>query len=320
MGSQKSTQKSRLAATEADPLTGRKLGGLATLKDNIRRKDFLIVWLSPVAIFLTISLIWTYGFLDVPTVCIVMLLIGLGLCAALASDATKHIGGVLKPTYVKQMALLGIPALLFGALTGLYCFDQAAIFPMLYRNTRTYTNVLPSQPSAAVEDAGKLVFASGSAVATSLAAGLTVEDGTRYCVAPISDGQGTTNNRIQFWAAGVDCCSPSGEFYCDAVSDASARAGIVVFDNNGWFEHARYDFYVMAGKKAQAEFSLQTVSAPIFVRWVTEGNLDMLSKSYKWKAIIMQTIAVVVILVMNLCITMGIIRLKMPVAFAHKLP
>eukprot|EP00971_Amphidinium_carterae_P070432 1393170-Amphidinium_carterae.1 len=41
-----------------------------------------------------------------------------------------------------------------------------------------------------------------------------------------------------------------------------------VFDNNGYFEEARYKYYQRARDKAEATYSLNSVTRPLYVRWV----------------------------------------------------
>merc|ERR1719421_1069169 len=91
--------------------------------------------------------------------------------------------------------------------------------------------------------------------------------------------------RIQYWAAGIDCCSESGEFTCDAATNSLAQGGVVVFDNNGWFAPARYPFYQKARGKAEAEHVLESVGNPLFVRWVEKDNLNYLQDYYHNRAL-----------------------------------
>jgi len=170
-------------------------------------------------------------------------------------------------------------SVLAGTMFGLYVYDKCAVFPKFYANSRLYTNVVPSQPAAAVFDAGKIVFTSESYVDVARSAGYLTETGYTYCAAPIRDS--TSPLQVEFWAVGLGCCNDRGSFSCDSAGDAAAHAGIAVFDNNGFFDKSNYDQYQLAKEKAEASFKLISTPEPLFVRWVTEDNLDMLSNYYK---------------------------------------
>lgn len=58
------------------------------------------------------------------------------------------------------------------------------------------------------------------------------QDGSTYCVAPIVDA---ATSSVQFFAAGIDCCS-RGNFECDDAWDEKAHAGLVL--RHAW--HPQY--------------------------------------------------------------------------------
>jgi len=244
----------------------------------LRQSGFLIIWLCPFFTYLIELLFYTYGFLYVPGLCIMYSAIAFIVAVGLI---IKGMPGK-PPRVALKTGIALVPAVVVSTALGLFLFDQYAIFPQFYNNARQYTNVVPAQPAAAVSDAGKIVFSTESYVAVSQSISYIREDGLKYCVAPIRDGSGIT--RLEFWAAGIECCGQAGEFWCDATRDASAHAGIVVFDNNGWFTDSRYKYYEKARMKAQAQYALASVTEPIYVRWVKEANLEYLSNDYKHKA------------------------------------
>eukprot|EP00747_Dinoflagellata_sp_TGD_P186553 gnl/TRDRNA2_/TRDRNA2_43627_c0_seq1.p1 gnl/TRDRNA2_/TRDRNA2_43627_c0~~gnl/TRDRNA2_/TRDRNA2_43627_c0_seq1.p1 ORF type:complete len:213 (+),score=50.47 gnl/TRDRNA2_/TRDRNA2_43627_c0_seq1:3-641(+) len=193
-------------------------------------------------------------------------------------------------------------ASIIGTVIGLYVFDTYAIFPAFYTNARKYTNVVPSEPAAAVADAGKLIFSSSSKVLTGKAMSYVGENGVQYCVAPISDGTasfGCNGVRVQYWAAGMDCCE-KGSFTCDAAESSDAFGGIAVFDNFGYFKASRHDFYEKARKKAEAEYQMSSIEEPMFVRWVKEADLDFLEDSYRQTAITFSVVGFVIYLLLSM--------------------
>jgi len=239
--------------------------------------DFWVVVLVPVLVFSMTQACYTYLFLQSAQFCVACSCVILGgSLTLLLFQENFHLNFPL--------GLTCLCAVILGTLLGLYSFDQFAIFPVFYANSRKYENVVPSEPSAAVGDAGKIVFSTDSRVAAERAVSYVAENGGTYCVAPVQDNNPVT--RIEFWAVGLSCCGrPKGDFSCDSSTDNTAHSGIVVFDNNGYFSETRIDYFEKARKKAEAEFGLQSVASPMYVRWVKEDNLDMLSNYYRNVAI-----------------------------------
>lgn len=274
-------------------LKGAKIDASNLAKRLFREPAFLILWLVPFGCYFLLTLLYSYGFLAVPSLCIIFsVLIGTAGVFLVTFRGTH-------PSFLSLGVLICL-AMIAGTVFGLYVFDSYAVFPMFYSNTRLYANVVPSQPSAAVSDAGKLVFNVESRVDVQHSVSYITESGYTYCVAPVRDGSGS--KRVEFWATGVGCCGDAGDFYCDSAADAAAHGGIVVFDNEGIFENARRDYYEKARRKAEASFGLLSSDEPMYVRWVNEDNLSMLSSSYRDKAII----AIIIVSFVYLAASLGV--------------
>mmetsp|Transcript_6386 Transcript_6386/g.15431 ORF Transcript_6386/g.15431 Transcript_6386/m.15431 type:complete len:310 (+) Transcript_6386:132-1061(+) len=251
--------------------------------DLLQNRDFLIIWLVPTAVFFVTMVLWTYLFFWSPTLCVFFTALGVVVFILFLVPAMRRARGeILLP-----LGITCLPAILLGSFVGLYLYDSYAIFPYFYSNSRVYTNVSPTESAAAVGDGGKLVFSAESYVDVDSGVSYNAENGNVYCVAPIHDN--AQIDRVQFWAAGINCCKTAvGEnatFQCDSAHDNSAHGGIVVFDNNGYFEEARYKYYQRARDKAEATYSLNSVTRPLYVRWVKDSNLDMLVNEYTWRCI-----------------------------------
>jgi len=264
-----------------EPASGKLLGEevkrvVNVVRDNLGTHPFLVVWLVPSAVFIFLCLLYTFAFLAVPSVCILAsILFGIG---SLILFLARKRGPFFFP-----LAIVSVLAIGSGTFCGLYAFDQFAIFPSFYANSRLYTNVLPSQPSAAVADAGKLVFTSESYVDAQRSVSYVTERGNTYCAAPVRDSGNAP--QIEFWAVGIDCCS-DGDFYCDASGEQRAHAGIAVFDNIGFFAASRRDNYEKARQKAESAYAIESSKEPMYIRWVREDNLNMLARQYTVKAAI----------------------------------
>jgi len=243
----------------------------------IREKDFLVIWFLQFAVFLFLMLCYTFGFMMLPKMCILLsahFLMGAGMLWSLQKKA---------PVFL-PLSLLMPFAVLAGSVLGLYTYDVYACFPMFYQNARIYTDVVPSQPSAAVADAGKIMFSPASFVDRNQSVSFVTERGSTFCVAPVRDA--SMPPKIEFWAVGLDCCNAEGGFWCDDSTDPKADGGAIVFDNTGIFSSSRYDEYSLARKKAEATFRLVSTEQPVYVRWVKSDNLDFLSHEYRNKAIL----------------------------------
>ncbi|CAK9089895.1 unnamed protein product [Durusdinium trenchii] len=148
-----------------------------------------------------------------------------------------------------------IAGILVSCILGLVAYRNFYSIYWLYHDSHAYANVLPSEPAAGYLDAGKLVFAEEARIDATK--GMSFKDGATYCVAPVIDASG---GPIQFWAAGMDCCS-RGTFECDDAWDQKAHAGLVL--------QAR-DQYRLAVRQAAAAYGLASAKEPIFVQWVVD--------------------------------------------------
>jgi hypothetical protein len=245
------------------------------IRQVLKQKDFLVTLLVPLSIYVFILFFVTFGFMQLPSICILLAFACLALAATLFSMRSQV-------AVFLQLSLLIVPAVVVGFVFGLYTYDTQAIYPMFYHNARVYTDVVPSQSSAAVAAAGKLLFSSASFVDRNSSVGYITERGNLFCIAPVRDG--STTSQVEFWAVGIGCCkAEGGEFWCDASENSKAKGGIVIFDNNGLFSSSHQDEFRKAKLKAVATFNLLADSEPMFVQWVENDNLNMVSNEYKLK-------------------------------------
>lgn len=237
--------------------------------DVTKNPKFWLYLLVPAVVFNLTSIFFNFLFFSHWHWVLILTIFGLLVCFVLitSSDGTKS-----------RMGITCMASVLLGAFLGLYCFDTYGIFVEFYKHSRSYTNVVPSEPSASKADAGTLTFTDESSIDTTKSIGYWASNGRTYCIAPIHDMAPTQT--IEFWAVGVDCCGAQSEFLCDASADETAHGGIVVFDNYGYFNPSNRDYYDMAREKAQAEFDLVSGNHPMYVRWVKSENLGMLQSFY----------------------------------------
>lgn len=255
-------------------------------------KDLLICWFFPFCIFVLVMVLYTYCFMELPGLCIAATVVG-GLGSIVSGSLGIYFPN--RSIYISLAASL-FSAVVVGTVLGLAFFDRYAIFTMFYENTPLYPSITPYQDVAGVADAGRVVFTSDTSLFTNYSVSYVSEQGYMYCLAPIYDD--SPIKRIQFWAAGIGCCD-DGIFQCDSAKHPMAHAGIVIFDNNGYFNDHHRKYYDKARVKAQALYSLNSTANPIYVRWVHEGSLGVLKQYYRRRAIEAIFISLVVYLVIT---------------------
>eukprot|EP00438_Fugacium_kawagutii_P008996 Skav205043 [mRNA] locus=scaffold2506:142767:165042:+ [translate_table: standard] len=242
---------------------------------SLKQGDFWALWCPQFAVFLLLLFFYTFGFMKLPSICVLSSLFFLMISGVLFTFRKEG------RSYFPNSVLLPV-AVLAGSVGGLYVYDVYAIYPQFYSNARVYTDVLPSQSSAAVADAGKLVFTDAAYVDTNHSVSYLTERGSVFCIAPVRDP--SHSKEVQYWAVGTSCCAMAGDFWCDESKNEKAKGGIVVFDNEGYFSSSSYDEFGKASRKAEATYQLLSVANATYIRWVQESNLNTVANEYTLKA------------------------------------
>lgn len=221
-----------------------------------------------------------FGFLELSSIIIVPWLVCVGICFMFAQVYHSAPGAVWLVILVgwvvcmymltndiqkdyrehgvvdSSLAHLCLAAILLATISGVVAYRSYYSKYWLSHNSHSYVNVMPSEAATAYADAGKIIFSEDARVVVSKALGY--KDGSVYCVAPIQDD---ADSKVQFFAAGLDCCGARGSFSCDDAWDSKARAGVVLQPEPG---------YLNAAHQAQAAFGLYAAQEPVFVRWVVD--------------------------------------------------
>lgn len=182
--------------------------------------------------------------------------------------------------FYHKLGVLCLVSTALGALFGFYNWNKYMKMDAAYRGQREYTNVLATEPALSHLDAGKIAFSPGTKLDLSLAGGYKGDDGNMYCVAPIVASSTETMPKIEYYAAGIDCCSRSRKsrdssqheirlnekddafhFFCDAADDPQAHSGLV-FLRSHW-ERELHGF-----QKAASVHGLNASPDALFVSWV----------------------------------------------------
>lgn len=173
----------------------------------------------------------------------------------------------------KQLGFLVIIAAVFGANIGIEDYNDniSVYYGFFFRHV--YTNVLASEPAIVHDDAGALLFHQSAVVDTGRSRGY-MANGQVFCVAPVLDG--SMMARVQYWAAGKNCCGERGNFNCDASRDVTAKQGVVIHESDAvsrMFTNTDREYFQKAVKLALADYDLASTSKPMFVRWVKDVDV-----------------------------------------------
>lgn len=239
--------------------------GSMFMGSRMTKGEITVAVFLPWALFLLVLLLTANVFHRAPKTVLVLL----GILAAMTLPWCRSSTRLQKPT-VFAIALMCVTLEVFGGLAGFITYDTVLKRYRFFEDAWFYTNVLPSDPAAGYVDAGKIVFADEAKLDFSHTIGF--KDKTIYCVTPVLDDTGMSG-KVQFWAAGLDCCGPRGAFVCDDAFDAQARAGLVMNDEtHSHFQGSIRHKYMEAIKQAEAAYNIASADEPVLVRWVVDPN------------------------------------------------
>lgn len=259
-----------MAGMETDPFLTHGTGARGAPRRGVAKFDegkgvfmgsgllILIPWLT----FMTLTVLYAFLYHHFREV---VWLVGLGGVAL--SVMFMSLSARMDGRWYLFLGVLCMLAVVMGNLAGLYNYHEYMLQYWAYDQNRSYTNVLPSEPAAAHADAGKIKFAQSARVDTTKAVGFKAGD--VYCVAPVMDE--TQTARVEYWAAGVNCCKQRADFACDSAADPKARSGVVILDTNSFMPSNR-DFYEKAVKEAEAAYDIVSAPNPLFIRWVANPS------------------------------------------------
>lgn len=236
-----------------DPM--RKAGPARGVPQNFGLLELSSIVVVPWLVCVTICYMFAVIYHAAPGAVWLIILVGLVVCMSMIrndhqKDYREH--GLVD----SSVAHLCLVAIFLSTFFGVVAYQGFYSKYWLSHNSHSYANVLPSEAAAAYGDAGKLIFSEDARLVVSKSLGY--KDGSVYCIAPIQDD---ADSKVQFWAAGYDCCGARGSFSCDDAWDNKAHAGVVLQPEPKFLE---------AVHQAQAAFGLEAAKEPVFVRWVVD--------------------------------------------------
>lgn len=244
---------------------GRRAGGLDLgPKFQVRQRHFsflecVALVAAPSLLFIFNCYFFALAYQRSPRVVLSVVLATFAVCTFQCSRVAKE------PEEAFRFYITAACAVAVFASTPVGLFAYTSFFSEYWfcRSSHSYANVLPSESASGYVDAGMIVFAEEARIDASR--GVGYKDVHNFCVAPILDDADDVS-RVQFWAAGVDCCGPRGTFACDDAWDKQAHAGIVLSPQRAdW----RPEF-ALAIKQAEAAFGIASAKEPVFVRWLVD--------------------------------------------------
>lgn len=163
------------------------------------------------------------------------------------------------------LGLLCILAVILGLVVGVYAYVRSLKeYDRLSRGAH-YDNVLPVEPAGGKSDATTFTFTNFTYVASNKSYGfvdaLNPGNAITYCVAPVASGL-FDNSRVQYWAAGTDCCEHLRKFKCGDAGKDGAHGAIVLSKES----RALHGFQA-AIRGAESAHGLQSGDSYILVKW-----------------------------------------------------
>lgn len=176
----------------------------------------------------------------------------------------------LRHNYLRQrhaevvLGLLCLIAATIGLSVGGFAVSGSLVEYHRLSQGASYVNVLPSEAGASKIDATTLSFTNQTLVDASRTFGFTDANDRKakmYCVAPVSDGN-LYHRRVQFWAAGINCCEARSNFNCFASGSIGSHGALVLpkeMQANEGFRHAV--------RGAQGAYDLTAGDNYLLVQW-----------------------------------------------------
>jgi len=233
--------------------------------------------LLPWMIFTVIvaSLVFAYHRHALSVCFIVLLFLGMAVLFAVLGVTNRRNSFVLS-----ALGALCAFATFSACLVGLWGYHKVSAQYYRTDESRTYTDVLPGEPAVAHADAGTLIFSTDSRVDLGKVVGYKTT-GAVYCVAPILKKDPIVSSRVEYWAAGTDCCHARSGFSCGDAWQRHARVGMVLpeaLPSKSWLFPGSREQYLKAAEEAAGVYGLLLGEEPLFVTWardIPETRRDM---------------------------------------------
>lgn len=207
------------------------------------------------------------------------------------------------------LGFMTLAAVVISTVVGVFC--NLAFLQELHRLNQgaSYFNVLPAQEVASVADGTSFVFTNSTSVYRAHFFGY-IDAGSPnrpiYCVAPVTNGE-PNFKRIQYWAAGINCCGKKKPFTCGAAEKGSAHGALLL--NPDLQESRHQDFFAKAITGAQDKFGLVAGNSHLLLDW-KEDPMKYVSDLWYHSWFLMTVFAVVYLAISGMASFMILPMLK----------
>eukprot|EP00442_Polarella_glacialis_P055706 CAMPEP_0115081658 /NCGR_PEP_ID=MMETSP0227-20121206/19416_1 /TAXON_ID=89957 /ORGANISM="Polarella glacialis, Strain CCMP 1383" /LENGTH=330 /DNA_ID=CAMNT_0002469557 /DNA_START=237 /DNA_END=1229 /DNA_ORIENTATION=- len=162
------------------------------------------------------------------------------------------------------LGVLSLAAIVIATSVGVYA--NLSMLQEYHRLSQgaSYFNVLPSEAVDGKLDATTMAFTQLTVADTSRSYGFvdaTDPNAPIYCVAPISTGEASFT-RIQFWAAGINCCDSLKNFVCGDAAKSGAHGAFILPQSE-----QVSDGFAKAITGAEAAYGLKTGNGFLLFQW-----------------------------------------------------
>jgi len=191
------------------------------------------------------------------------------------AGSTKRAMGKDRP-WMWWFGLVWLQAAAAGFVFGFFLYFRSMAFYWRHEQMRTYTNVAGAQAADAFGDGSMFLFTQDTNLDASRAVGYKSKwTGETYCVAPIVDPSMNQASAINYWAVGLNCCTPRGEFHCGDSHDFTTRSGLRKLEPDEvarpWMQWAMqgntYSKYMEAVRLQTASFFTTSARMPTLLLW-----------------------------------------------------
>lgn len=224
---------------------------------------------------------------------IVFFLVSLCACISIFFMVLRPVRQGVAPFWL-NVGLLCLLATSLGTTAGYWNYYRYVKEFWAVREHRAYQDVSANDLASLYRDAGKISFVTSTKLDLKNAFGSESSGGVPVCLAPIVPAGGPAPSKIQFWAAGVGCCSRSG-YSCDDAASTQAHGGFV---------HRSEDVtdFREAVKSITSASGLSSADDPLFIRWLQ--NPDEAEWSFWSQAVWSWILSVVLVLAAFLAVAL----------------
>lgn len=220
--------------------------------------DIILMVAMPSLLFLVAAVIFIFGYHEIRMLSslIIAIMVGFAFFVVMTGIVQRHL-------LCTTLGVVTFGVLLFAISIGMHSNHEYLEFYWEFQEGAEFRSVDPSTSANATNGASILHFKDGSFADNFRTVGF-VFHGSIYCVAPIARQSKFTSD-IQYWAAGVNCCSKRSDFQCSSSGDLRAQKTSIV-------QHT--DIYRMAVQEAKQLYNLTSpVEGGRFVS--LSGDSDM---------------------------------------------